>query len=54
MVPINLWNVWQLNPYIRKFDDERFYQWNYWFLVDDYYNKIKEKQTTEGNYATER
>jgi hypothetical protein len=39
--PINLLNMWKLNPYIRQYDDKTTYSWNYWFLLDDYYNKVK-------------
>lgn len=39
--PLNLYNMWQLNPLIRDYDDIKFYHWNYWFLLDDYYNNIK-------------
>jgi hypothetical protein len=47
--PINLLNFWQLNPHIRKYDDQKFYSWNYWFLLDDYYNKLKNEKEQQND-----
>jgi len=47
MPPLNLYNMWKLNPYIRHYDDNTLYKWNYWFLIDDYVylNKNNKKET---------
>ena len=41
MPPLNLHNMWKLNPYIRNYDDNTIYKRNYWFLIEDCYTKIK-------------
>lgn len=46
--PLNLYNMWLTNPYIRKYDDEKFYYWNKEFKNFD---KQIDKNKRELTYA---